>query len=577
MEQKQSLQSLPSIKLLEENYASLSNTHLRDLLKDDARNNQLKIESDDFIFDFSHEKMNIDTMKLLSSLAKEAKVKEQFEQMFNGTKINTCENRSVLHRALRMDKSQSLIVDGVDVVKEVHQVLDRIKTFSNDVRDGNFKGFTGKKMKNFISIGIGGSYLGSDFVFNALKSHKDYEKLSEGLQLRFIANVCPVDFHRATFDLDVEETLIIVVSKTFTTAETMLNAKNCKQWLLEQYTKKNPNLSESDREKIIAHHFIAVSTNIEATKKFGIISDNVFGFWDWVGGRYSVWSAVGALPLSLYFSFNVFEEFLKGGKAIDDTIESCTDVTKNPAIMLGLLGFYNTFIAKLSTRAILPYSQALCKFPAHIQQLDMESNGKGVSKITNDFVDYECGPVVFGEAGTNGQHSFYQLIHQGRKLSCEFIGHATPQFDSYVKGEKVTSHVELMCNFFAQPDALAYGKFTAEDLKGIDEKLVKHKTFKGDRPSLSILFKELNAHTVGELLALYEHRVATEGFIYGINSFDQWGVELGKKLATGVRDVLSEYENKKAKGEKENLEEKLKGGYNSATIGLIKFFVENKK
>lgn len=574
MEQHPSLSTLSSIKALEENYKQLSSTHLRDLLADPGRNSKMKIESNDFIFDFSHEKFNEQTLNLLSDLAKEAKIKEQFDQMFKGDKINTCENRSVLHRALRMDKSESLIVEGVDVVKDVHQVLDRINKFSTEVRNGTFKGFSGKKLKNFISIGIGGSYLGSDFVFHALKSNYEYEKLSEGLSLRFIANVCPVDFHIATKDIDVEETLIIIVSKTFTTAETMLNAKNCRQWLLSKYREKNPNMTKEDEDKIIAHHFCAVSSNIPKTEEFGIKKENVFGFWDWVGGRYSVWSSVGALPLSLYFSYDVFAQFLKGGRAIDASVEKCIDVTTNPAIMLGLIGFYNTYIAKLSTRAILPYSQALCKFPAHIQQLDMESNGKAVSKVSNSFVDYDCGPIVFGEAGTNGQHSFYQLIHQGRKLACEFIGHATPQFDSYVFGEKVSSHVELMCNFFAQPDALAYGKFKEDELKGIEEKLINHKTFKGDRPSISILFKELNAFTVGELLALYEHRVACEGFIYGINSFDQWGVELGKKLATGVREVFGECFKENGK---EKFDELVKGKYNSATEGLMKFFVQNKK
>ena len=415
------LQDLKAVKELEEHKKELDKKHLRDLLKDDARNEKLKIQTDDILFDLSHEKIDEKALNLLKELAAEAKIKEQFEKMYSGEKINTCENRSVLHKALRMDKSQSLVVDGTDVVKEVHEVLERIKAFSAKVRSGEFKGFTGKKLKNFIPIGIGGSYLGGNFVYEALRSHKDYEKLSEGLELRFVANVCPVDFHRATKDLDVEETLIIVISKTFTTAETMLNARNLKHWLLEEYKKKKPDLSEDDIKKIIAHHFCAVSTNIPATEKFGINKENVFGFWDWVGGRYSVWSAVGALPLSLYFSYEVFEQFLKGGKKIDDTIATVTDVTKNIPIMLGLLGFYNTYISGVNTRAILPYSQALCKFANHIQQLDMESNGKKVNKFTNQFVNYDCGPIVFGEPGTNGQHSFYQLIHQGRKLCCRIV------------------------------------------------------------------------------------------------------------------------------------------------------------
>jgi glucose-6-phosphate isomerase len=564
------LPDLKSVKALEENWKKISSTHLRNLLSDSARNEKLKLTFNDILFDYSHEKLDTETVKLLGELAEEIKLKERFDEMFKGEKINNTENRSVLHRALRMDKSQSLIVDKVDVVKQVHEVLDRIKTFSYKVRSGLFLGFTKKRLKNFISIGIGGSYLGVDFLYNAMKSHPDYEKLCHGFNLRFIANVCPIDFHRAVEDLNVEETLVIVVSKTFTTAETMKNGRNVKHWLIEEYKKKNPTLNQSDIDSIIAHHFCAVSTNLEETDKFGINKENVFGFWSWVGGRYSCWSAVGALPLSLYFSFEVFEQFLKGGKAIDDYVEKCTDVTQNIPMMLGLIGFYNAYICNLNSRAILPYSQALCRFPAHIQQLDMESNGKMVNNKTNQFTTYDCGAIIFGEPGTNGQHSFYQLIHQGRKLACEFIGYCMPQVDAFYAGEPISSHAELMCNFFAQPDALAYGRYTDEDLKDVPENLKNHKTFKGDRCSLSILFKQLDAHAIGELLAIYEHRVATEGFIYSINSFDQWGVELGKKLAIGVRDIFS------MKDQKEAIE-KAKTTMNSATVDMIKFFLDNSK
>ena len=564
------LPDLKSVKALEENWKKISSTHLRNLLSDSARNEKLKLTFNDILFDYSHEKLDTETVKLLGELAEEIKLKERFAEMFKGDKINNTENRSVLHRALRMDKSQSLMVDNVDVVKQVHEVLDRIKNFSYKVRSGLFLGFTKKKLKNFISIGIGGSYLGVDFLYNAMKSHPDYEKLCHGFNLRFIANVCPIDFHRAVEDLNVEETLVIVVSKTFTTAETMKNGRNVKNWLIEEYKKKNPTLNQSDIDSIIAHHFCAVSTNLEETDKFGINKENVFGFWSWVGGRYSCWSAVGALPLSLYFSFEVFEQFLKGGKTIDDYVEKCTDVTQNIPMMLGLIGFYNAYICNLNSRAILPYSQALCRFPAHIQQLDMESNGKMVNNKTNQFTTYDCGAIIFGEPGTNGQHSFYQLIHQGRKLACEFIGYCLPQVDAFYAGEPISSHAELMCNFFAQPDALAYGRYTDEDLKDVPENLKNHKTFKGDRCSLSILFKQLDAHAIGELLAIYEHRVATEGFIYSINSFDQWGVELGKKLAIGVRDIFS------MKDQKEAIE-KAKTTMNSATVDMIKFFLENSK
>ena len=463
-----------------------------------------------------------------------------------------------------MNREESLIIDNVDIVKDVYEVLDRVKIFSEKVRSSKKTGFTGKKLKNFISIGIGGSYLAGDFVYNSLKTHPQCEQASEGLELKFLANVCPIDFRRATKGIDFEETLFIIISKTFTTAETLLNARNCKTWLLESYKEKYPYLGEEEAKKIISKHFCAVSTNIPETDKFGIDKENVFGFWDWVGGRYSVWSAVGALPLSLVFGFEVFENFLKGGKSIDDSISNIGEIKENIPIMLGLIGFWNTFIEGKTTRAILPYSQALCKFPSHVQQLDMESNGKLVSVSTNKFVDYECGPIVFGEAGTNGQHSFYQLIHQGRNINCEFIGHSKPQFDLKYQNELVSNHEELMSNFFAQPDALAYGKFTDEELKGIPENLVNHKKFLGDKSSSSLLMKQLDAFSTGQLLAIYEHRVATEGFLYDINSFDQWGVELGKVLAGGVRKVFSETN--------QEIEKK----FNSSTVKLIKYFMSNK-
>lgn len=571
-QQQQSLYSLPSVQKLISHYNELKSKHMRDLLSDASRNSHLKIQTDTILFDYSHQKITLETLQLLSSLAAETQLITQFINMFNGDITNTCERRSVLHTALRLPKTESLIVNGVDVVKSVHEVLEKIKTYSTKIRNGDIKGFSGKRLTKIIAIGIGGSYLGTDFVYNALKSHKTYNALSEGFELKFIANVCPVDFHNAVKNVNVEETLVIVVSKTFTTAETMLNSRNMKQWVIEEYKKINPQLTVSDIDNIISHHFCAVSSNIPKTEAFGIDKENVFGFWDWVGGRYSVWSAVGALPLSICFSYETFEEFLKGGKAIDDSIRRCDNdnVINNIPIMLGLIGFYNTFIRNINTRAVLPYSQALSKFPSHIQQLDMESNGKKVSKFTNEFLEYECGPVVFGEAGTNGQHSFYQLIHQGRELTCEFIAHCIPQFDCHYEGEKVSSHVELMSNFFAQPDALAYGKYTQDELKDVPQELLKHKTFKGDRTSLSMLFTELNAFTVGELLAIYEHRVACEGFIYGINSFDQWGVELGKKLANNVREVF-------AKKDFEDFENKYKEQYNTATLGLMRFFIDNKK
>lgn len=563
-------------KKLVENYHNLKGHHLRDLLKDEKRNSQLKLLTDTLFFDYSHEKIDLNTLENLLALAEELNLSKKFSNMFNGEKINVTENRRVLHTALRAAKSSSLELDGVDVIKEVHSVLQNIKTFSEEVRSGKKLGYTGEKLTNIIAIGIGGSYLSTEFVYNALRNEPTCEKNAQRMQLRFLANVCPIDFHRAVQDLDMTKTLVIIISKTFTTAETLLNARNCKNYVLEEYMKMfnfTEDAKENEFAKIISRHFCAVSTNLAETDKFGIDSQNVFGFWDWVGGRYSVWSAVGALPLSLMFGYENFEKFLEGGRSIDEMVKSNLakeNLKNNLPVLLGLLGVWNTLICGKTTRAILPYSQALCKFPNHIQQLDMESNGKKVSIVTNDFVDYDCGPIVFGEPGTNGQHSFYQLIHQGRDISCEFIAHAKPQFDVQYPGEVVSSHQELMCNFFAQPDALAFGKFEEEVIKSnsnIKKELINHKIFKGDKTSFSLLFKELNPFTAGQLLAIYEHRVACEGFIYDINSFDQWGVELGKVLATDVRKVFAD--------KNEQNESSFKKKFNSATAELMNYFVNN--
>jgi glucose-6-phosphate isomerase len=561
---------LDSVKKLKGDYEKIKGKHCRDLLSDSSRNEKLVFSNGDIMMDYSHQKINDEILNDLVAVAKEQKVKEKFDELFKGDKVNNTEVRSVLHYALRADRSKSLMVDGKDVIKGVWEVLDRIKEFSNKVRKGEFKGYTGKPLKNFISIGIGGSYLGVDCVYNAIKDAPEYKDKIKGFNLRFIANVCPLDQKRALEGLDLEETLIIIVSKTFTTAETSLNARNCKNIVLDYYKNKGVKLNDEETKKIVAHHFCAVSTALDLTEKFGIDKNNVFGFWDWVGGRYSVWSAVGALPLSLYFSYDVFEEVLKGARKIDEEVINCKDLRKCMPVMFGLVGWYDVQILDLDTRVILPYSQALCKFANHIQQLDMESNGKKVNKYTNKITTYECGPKVFGEPGTNGQHSFYQLIHQGRRCCCEFIGCCRPQYDCHFNGEKVSSHEELMSNFFAQPDALAIGKFTNEDLKDIPDNLKAHKTFTGDRPSLSILMKELTAKTIGELVALYEYRVMTEGFVLNINSFDQWGVQLGKTTANGVRDVFADRDTAK-------FEEKYKSKFNSSTFGLMKFFIENKK
>ena len=539
----------------------MGNTTLKELLKDKDRNKLFQIAFEDIVFDYSHEKMDVDDRDKLVELYEEKKVKEQFLKMFKGDKINFTEDRAVLHTALRKG-------DLTDH-PEIYEVQMKMKDFTNGVRNAEIKGHSGKKLTNFVSIGIGGSYLAGEFVYQALKDNPDYSDRTKGYNLRFLANICPIDFKRAFEGLDPETTLVIIISKTFTTKETMMNAESAKHWLLSKY----PNTSKSDEASILSKHCIAVSTNKEATARFGIDNKNVFGFWDWVGGRYSVWSAVGGIPLSLMFGYDIFDSFLKGGESIDKHLFKNLDNPKNSIpVMLGLIGYYNVRKLEISSRAILPYFQALNKFAAHIQQLDMESNGKQVNK-NNEFISEKdfTGPIVFGEPGTNGQHSFYQLIHQGRNVACEFIGFANSQNELMLNGEKVSNHEELMSNFFAQPDALANG-LSKEELKDVKEDLLNHKTFKGDKSSVSFLFKELNAYTCGQLLSIYEHRVATEGFLYEINSFDQYGVELGKVTAGEVRKVFAEKREKKDVDIKE-----LTKSFNSATSSLIESFYAMRK
>ena len=460
---------------------------------------------------------------------------------------------------MRKPKTDTLNVDGKNVVKDVHDVLDRIKSFSEKVRNGAFKGFTGKKIKNIVAIGIGGSFLGPEFVFEALRQDKGCKEASAGMQLKFLANVDPIDFYRATDGLDIEETLFMIVSKTFTTAETMLNARTCRKLILEYYQNK-----QGDEGKNLSSHLCAVSTKLELTKKFGIDDENVFGFWDWVGGRYSVSSAVGVLPLSLVYGFDNVRKFLDG---MNDMDNACLNepLESNIPAMMGLIGFYNSYITGYESRAILPYCQALLRFPAHIQQLDMESNGKRVSIGGKRYAkNVQAGPIIFGEPGTNGQHSFYQLMHQGRVIPAEFIGFTKSQTHVHMDGEPVSNHEELMSNFFAQPDALAQGK-DIETLKKdkVPEELQQHKLFEGDRPSLSLLFKgSLTPFSAGQLLSIYEHRVAIEGFLYDCNSFDQWGVELGKVLAKDVRSVFETKDVPKNK-------------FNPATEKLMSLYVED--
>eukprot|EP00931_Biecheleriopsis_adriatica_P066719 TRINITY_DN4100_c0_g1_i1.p1 TRINITY_DN4100_c0_g1~~TRINITY_DN4100_c0_g1_i1.p1 ORF type:complete len:548 (-),score=146.54 TRINITY_DN4100_c0_g1_i1:157-1800(-) len=508
--------------------AKMKGTHLRTLMADQARNDSMYVTNGPMVLDYCRQKVDSETMSKLMALAEKAGVEEKKKKMFSGVRINETEGRPVLHVALRAPREASICVDGQNVVPEVWKVLDAMKGFSDKVRSGEWKGFTGKPLTDVVCIGIGGSYLGVEFVFEALKTDPEAARAAEGRRLRFLANVDPIDVKRALEGLCAETTLVVIISKTFTTAETMLNAKTVKAWLIK----------EIGDEACVAKHVVACSTALDKTKAFGIDSNNVFGFWDWVGGRFSCWSAVGVLALSLQYGFGIVQQFLEGGHAMDQHFFHAKP-SENLPLLMGLLCVWNCSLLGYEGCAVLPYCQALVRFVPHIQQLDMESNGKRV-QMDGTEVSVGTGALYFGEPGTNGQHSFYQLLHQGRTVPGEFIGFSCSQNPVELPGEAVSNHDELMSNFFAQPDALALGK-TADELKaeGVPDKLIAHKTFPGDRPSLSLLLPTCNAHWLGQLLALYEHRTAVQGWVWDINSFDQWGVELGKVLAKEVRGYLS--------------------------------------
>jgi len=512
--------------------ASSSRPHLKELMGDLQRCLDMFLEYDGILMDYSRQLLTLEEKQLLLELAAATNVEEKIAAMFRGDKINVSEDRSVLHVALRAARESTLEVDGVDVVAEVYAVLDRIKEFSDAVRSGEHVGATGKAIKDVICIGIGGSFLGPAFVHTALETEPSAQRLASGRRLRFLANVDPEDVARALSGLNAETTLVVVVSKTFTTAETMLNARTVRAWLQREL---------GSGKDVVAKHMVAVSTNANLVKKYGIDENNMFVFWDWVGGRYSVSSAVGVLPLALQYGYEMVEQFLTGMRSVDQHFRTAR-VGRNIPVMMGLLGVWNATFLGFPTNALLPYDQALSKLAPHIQQVAMESNGKGVF-LDGTPVPFATGEIIFGEPGTNGQHSFYQLIHQGRTMPCDFIGVSLGQQNVYLEGEPVSNHDELMSNFFAQADALAYGK-TLDEVRAenptLDETLLPHKVFHGNRPSLSILLPKLTAYEIGQLLALYEHRVAVEGFVWGINSFDQWGVELGKILATKMRQELSE-------------------------------------
>ena len=507
------LTKLSAWKALESHYEKIKDTHLRSLFADDPkRGERFAVDAVGIYLDYSKNRITDETLGLLLKLAEESGLKARIEAMFTGEKINITENRAVLHVALRAPKSEKIFVDGADVVPEVHAVLDAMSAFADRVRSGKWTGHTGKRIKNVINIGIGGSDLGPVMAYEALKHYSKRDMV-----FRFVSNVDGTDFAEATIDLDPEETLFIISSKTFTTLETMTNAHTAREWSLKKL----------GDEKAVAKHFVAVSTNAAEVSKFGIDTANMFGFWDWVGGRYSMDSAIG-LSTMLAVGPENFRKLLAGFHEMDVHFRT-TPFEKNLPVLMGLLSvWYNDFF-DAQTVAVLPYEQYLKRFPAYLQQLTMESNGKHVT-LSGEHVSYETGPIFWGEPGTNGQHSFYQLIHQGTKLiPCDFIGFGK------TLNPLGNHHDLLMANVFAQGEALAFGK-TPEQVKaeGTPDWLIPHRVFEGNRPSNTILVEELTPEVLGKLVALYEHSVFTQGAIWQIDSFDQWGVELGKVLAKNI-------------------------------------------
>jgi len=499
---------------LAKHYQKIKEVHLRTLFaQDPARAEHFSLEAAGLYLDYSKHRLTDETLRLLLALADESGLRGKIDAMFRGDKINLTEDRAVLHVALRAPRGEQILVDGQDVVPEVHAVLDKMAEFCDRVRSGEWKGYTGKRIRNVVNIGIGGSDLGPVMAYEALRHYSALD-----MTFRFVSNVDGTDFAEATRDLDAAETMCIVSSKTFTTLETMTNAHTARAWALA--TLKD--------DTAIAKHFVAVSTNAAEVSKFGIDTANMFGFWDWVGGRYSMDSAIG-LSTVLAIGPENFRSLLAGFHEMDEHFRTAP-FEKNLPVLMGLFGVWYTDFFGAQTVAVLPYDQYLKRFPAYLQQLTMESNGKHVTLDGTMISDYQTGPIFWGEPGTNGQHSFYQLIHQGTKLiPCDFIGFANtlnPLGDH---------HDILMSNIFAQAEALAFGK-TAEEVKaeGTPDWLVPHRTFEGNRPSNVILADRLTPETLGKMVALYEHSVFTQGAVWNIDSFDQWGVELGKVLAKRI-------------------------------------------
>lgn len=527
---------------------SIASVHMRDLFaKDPNRFSKFHLQFADILMDYSKHRIDDETLPLLFQMAREAHIETWRDRMFAGEKINITENRAVLHTALRNRANTPVYVDGKDVMPDVNAVLAQMRKFSESVRSGKWLGYSGKRITDIVNIGIGGSDLGPAMVCDALTPYA-----SPDLKVHFVSNIDGAHLMRALNECNPETTLVIVASKTFTTQETMTNAHSARKWFLE---------SAKD-EAHIAKHFVALSTNAKAVKEFGIDTANMFAFWDWVGGRYSLWSAIG-LSIALYVGMDNFEELLTGGFEMDEHFRTAP-LEQNMPVILALIGvWYNNFF-HVDSQAILPYDQGLARFPAYLQQADMESNGKFIDR-NGDRVQYKTGPVIWGEAGTNGQHAFYQLIHQGTQIvPCDFL---MPVHSHYKVGENGNTHHKiLLANFLAQTQSLMLGK-TQEQARaelrqqGLNgealEKLLPHKVFDGNRPTTSIMFDKLTPNTLGKLIALYEHKIFVQGIIWDINSYDQWGVEYGKQIAQQILPQL--------------ISDETVTNYDSSTNGLINY------
>ena len=542
------LTTLPVWQTLCQHQQSIVSIHMRDLFaKDPQRFEKYSFKLDDILFDFSKHRITDETLPLLMQVAREADIEGWRDRMFAGEKINFTENRAVLHTALRNRSNTPVMVDGKDVMPDVNAVLAQMRDFSNKVRSGNWKGYTGKRITDVVNIGIGGSDLGPVMVCDALKPYS-----SSDLSVHFVSNIDGAHLMRALEKCKPETTLFIVASKTFTTQETMTNATSARTWFLET-AKDNAH---------VAKHFVALSTNAKAVQEFGIDTKNMFAFWDWVGGRYSLWSAIG-LSIAIYVGMDNFEALLTGAHEMDNHFRTAP-LEKNIPVIMALIGvWYNNFF-HVDTNAILPYDQGMARFPAYLQQADMESNGKFICR-DGERIKYKTGPVIWGEAGTNGQHAFYQLIHQGTQIvPCDFL---MPVHSHYAIGKHGYAHHKiLLANFLAQTQALMLGKTRAQaraelEKQGMSgealETLLPHKVFEGNRPSTSIMFDKLTPSTLGKLIALYEHKIFVQGFIWNINSYDQWGVEYGKQIASEILPLLTS--------------EEMITSFDSSTNGLINY------